>query len=489
MRFAVTGRLHLIAKPDALIATVAVLLSAALLVLDRFPRFYQGDSIAYLSTGMSGWIPPDRSWAYGFGSRWLVESVGSVSALPVAQAIVILAAILVLARTFAPGKRQHIAALSFITIAVLDPLTQTFARFWLSDTVAGAAFLIFVAMTGVLASGTSRRKSAIVLLIGATIASVFIRVAYVPIELGTLLIALLSACLMARRERAPGLRRTLLALLVLPVCAAGGLAFANSLVAMPTLRGQIFLNRMSGLYTMGVFLPGLRYQDFQRAGVEMTPQEFDGLHLDNYDERAAQIWGEQPRYVRFFLQRRLNRPNVYDADFQKTCSSILRSAILHHPQTLIVAYLHITMMYLDPAEWVGGAKHELGLDRPLPDWVARYLSSVSGKTVLTNSTAHNSLLPEIYTAAIGGYPLLLLAGNMAALMVLVRTRPFGIRHVLAAAVLSSFLAAPLYSHAIIPRYLVATVTLSELLLCLTINDFVIRIRPTRRHAIIASSSR
>jgi hypothetical protein len=43
---------------------IAFALLGAGLLIDHMPRFYQGDSLSYLSTG-EGWMPPDRSWAFG----------------------------------------------------------------------------------------------------------------------------------------------------------------------------------------------------------------------------------------------------------------------------------------------------------------------------------------------------------------------------------------------------------------------------------------
>ena len=43
-----------------------------LLALDPLPKFYMGDSASYIWTALSGWIPPDRSFIYGYVIRWSV---------------------------------------------------------------------------------------------------------------------------------------------------------------------------------------------------------------------------------------------------------------------------------------------------------------------------------------------------------------------------------------------------------------------------------
>src|ERR1043166_587476 len=45
-------------------------LKFVLLALDSSPKFYLGDSISYIWSALTGWIPDDRSYFYGFIIRW-----------------------------------------------------------------------------------------------------------------------------------------------------------------------------------------------------------------------------------------------------------------------------------------------------------------------------------------------------------------------------------------------------------------------------------
>ncbi len=310
---------------------VAAVIAAGSLVMDRMPRFFQGDLIAYLSTGFNGWIPPDRSWAYGFLSRWLIETTRYVSSLPALQALLLAGAILMLACEFG-GRQSHIASLAIVILASVDPLNQTYARFWLSDTIASAAFLMFVSLVAACLRRARWRNLLPALLLSCSV-SIFVRVAYLPVELATLAIIALSASVVSQPNRPARLRRTCAALALIPVLAAGSLALANSQVSIASLHGQFFLNRSSGLFQMGVFLPGLRYEDFQRAHVPMSRVDFDQLHLNVYDQEM-QIWADGPQHIRWWLQQHLQVNSLYDAQFQAMCSAVLRSALIHHPQTL-----------------------------------------------------------------------------------------------------------------------------------------------------------
>ena len=444
---------------------VGILIFGALLLIDRLPRFFQGDSIAYLSTGMNGWIPPDRSWAYGFGSRWLVEATHSASSLPVVQAICLLGAILATARVFAGSPQGRMAGLAIVALTSLDPLNQAFARFWLSDTIASAAFIVFVAVAAASTMGL-RARVAWPLLAASCLVSVFVRVAYAPIEVGMLLIASAAACLTPRRDREPGLRRKLLAFAILPMIATAALAVANAQVTSKPFHGTLFINRMSSVFTMGAFLPALRQEDFERAGVSMTKAEFDRLNLGLYDDRVRGVWGEGPQYVRFFMQQRLGIADVYDVRFQKVCAAVVRSALLHHPQTLVETYVHSLALYYDPWEWTAGFREQMGFGRPLPDWVAAYLTNVTGRAVSPDITDAHSFVPDALFWVMGLYPVLLLGGTIASGCVLLGNRQFGTRHMLASGLISTLLLAPMFSHAVIPRYVVASVSLAEILLVL-----------------------
>ena len=452
---------------------VPVSLALVLLLADRLPRFYQGDSIAYLATGLSGWIPPDRSWAYGFASRWIVEAARSAAALVAVQVALLVTAIVTLSRRLLLPRYGWLAALVFGIVATLDPLNETYARFWLSDVPASAMFLLFVALLPVGAGSVSARSwPALALLWLCVLLSVFLRVAYLPIELLTVLLCGIAA----RRDPAPGLRRRLAAIGLMPVAATVLLAFANARVAMPPLRGTLFINAKSSLYTMGVFLPALRYEDFVRAQVPITREEFDRLHLERYDEREAQMWGDQPTQVRFLMQSRLGLADAADPRFEKICAAVVHAGVLHHPQTFVVTYLHSLLLYLDPREWRGPYRSEMGFGRPLPDWVATLLSTITGRTVAPSVTAEGSFVLRLYEPCIGAYPLLLAATGLASIVLLLRARRLEAIHLVCAGLLASLLASPLYSHLVKPRYDLCTVTLAELLVVM----LLFRWRATRQ---------
>ena len=47
-----------------------LVLNFLLLAVDPLPKLFMGDSESYLWTAWSGWMPPDRSFLYGYVIRW-----------------------------------------------------------------------------------------------------------------------------------------------------------------------------------------------------------------------------------------------------------------------------------------------------------------------------------------------------------------------------------------------------------------------------------
>ncbi len=60
-------------------------LKLLLFAIDPFPKLYMGDSGSYIWTALSGWIPPDRSFFYGYIIRWTALWTESLTSLLVVQ--------------------------------------------------------------------------------------------------------------------------------------------------------------------------------------------------------------------------------------------------------------------------------------------------------------------------------------------------------------------------------------------------------------------
>src|SRR6476646_6182549 len=106
-----------------------------LLWLDSTPKLYMGDSGSYIHTALTGWIPSDRSYFYGYLVRWLAVWPHSFGPFLVSQMLVSAGTAIVFAlicsRFFRMSNR-----LSFLfgLICALDPCQLVWERYVMTET-------------------------------------------------------------------------------------------------------------------------------------------------------------------------------------------------------------------------------------------------------------------------------------------------------------------------------------------------------------------
>lgn len=79
------------------------------LVWDFVPRFFQGDSVSYLSTQIGHWVPPDRSWEFGLFVNFLLRRTHGLTVFMLIQ-IGVLVVLVEGARLLFPACRAGRAA-------------------------------------------------------------------------------------------------------------------------------------------------------------------------------------------------------------------------------------------------------------------------------------------------------------------------------------------------------------------------------------------
>lgn len=160
--------------------------------LDPDPKFMLGDSASYLWTAISGWIPYDRSFAYGFLLGPMAVGPGSLTVTVVVQtclgAIAAWIAGFCLIRYF--NARFWVAALLALLCAV-EPLQLFFERMVMTEAVSTFLFAVYVA----LGLAYLKRGSLLVLAVAqiVSVALISIRLSYLPIVVtNSLLLPLLG---------------------------------------------------------------------------------------------------------------------------------------------------------------------------------------------------------------------------------------------------------------------------------------------------------
>jgi len=438
---------------------VHLLVILVLLLIDFVPRFYQGDSLQYVRSDLDRWLPPERSWSFGLAVNFLLRYTHGYSSFLIIQAIV-LGCIAIAARRFFQKFPEWQLAYSLTAIALCaDPLLESYTRFYMTDFPATAFFIVsLIGLQSALDPDANRSVAArgFCVFLFATIATIFLRIAYLPIlELTLLGIAL---CRWSRRSAAGW---TLAAAAVMPFLAVGILAGTNSIAFSKWFPGEVFVNKLSGIMLASTFAPALQMTDFEKAGIPITPEEFSNLDLGDYDRRLAHTWSASTEYLGYFLQKKLHVNNV-DKQFDAAATRLVTNAFLRNPGSFVEVYAKTGWNYLKPNLWKNHIDEEMGI-RPLPDEFVDYFNTFSVTKLVPSISELKSPLVLISEQAAPIYPALLGVGCLAGLFLLLREGGRPCVPIPCSALFADLLAAPLYSVYTIPRFLLAGIFVSYLL--------------------------
>lgn len=445
---------------------------AAFLLLDFIPRFLQGDSISYLKTGES-WIPPDRSWAFGYFVNYLFRHTHGGTAFILMQ-VAILALIIAASRIyFTEGGKAGILYGVCAVVVALDPCFEIYTRFFMSDLLAFAFF--YLALLGLFFALREQEEKRPIwwwtaVVIVASMGAVWVRVAYAVI-----LEATLALFVVIRLGRLSRRQWSVILLCVLgPVLALGSIMMANRVVFAERFPHELFVNKLSGVFAAAVFAPALQKQDFAAVGIPITDDEFQRLDLHNYGKRSAQVWGTAPDDLQQFLKDKLGITEPYTQVIDKAASGLVRSAFRRNPFALLEVYFRGSLEYATRKEWRAMRLNEMGLPRPLPDSFVSFWNTYSVFKIDPDITQVRSLLVRYFVATVSLYPFQLLLGLMAAAYLVIRERArIGVA-LLAAGFVADLAAAPLYSDFVIPRYVLGAIVISYLLMGLAVQSIVSR---------------
>lgn len=111
-------------------------LKIVMLILDPEPKLFLGDSSSYIWTAISGWIPDDRSFVYGYVIRYLSLWTHSLTPLLIVQAVVggstaIMAA--VICGLLTPARPWLCYVVGFL--CAVDPLQVVWERYVMAETL------------------------------------------------------------------------------------------------------------------------------------------------------------------------------------------------------------------------------------------------------------------------------------------------------------------------------------------------------------------
>jgi len=163
-----------------------------LFVLDSNPQVFLGDSMSYLVTAMLEWIPPDRSFIYGYIVYGLTARSRSLSSLVAVQTVAGIATSLLTAVILVRYFRASFAIAAAFAIAVaLEPQQLLYERFVMTESLSTMVFAVFLMFA--LEYLRSKKVWVLASLQGVGFILLAFRVSYVPM----LAVATLAAPLLA----------------------------------------------------------------------------------------------------------------------------------------------------------------------------------------------------------------------------------------------------------------------------------------------------
>src|SRR5215211_624981 len=125
-----------------LFCVLVLAIKLLLLWLDPTPKLFMGDSGSYIWTALTGWIPADRSYFYGYVVRWLAVWPHSLGPLLIVQALASAAIAIVFAsicsRFFETSNRFSFL---FGLLCALDPCQLVWERYVMTETL---SLLVYV---------------------------------------------------------------------------------------------------------------------------------------------------------------------------------------------------------------------------------------------------------------------------------------------------------------------------------------------------------
>jgi hypothetical protein len=274
-------------------------LNFLLLVFDPLPKLFMGDSASYLWTALSGWLPPDRSFLYGYVIRWSSLWSKSLTPLMILQAFLgaVTAIVVALICQWIFGLASRVSYL-FGLLCSLDPLQLVWQRYVMTETIS-----LFWYVFMLLFSFLYLKKRRLWLLAIVQILSVFVisfRMSYLlVVQMSSFflpVIAFLPEIWRMFREHSSVWSKMLLT-------RTAGLHLAFSILFIFVLHeGYRQLNgrlagrepaylHSTGLSILTTWAPALKPTDAPDPRLAKLISEGDQFHLANIWSRDAQLYG------------------------------------------------------------------------------------------------------------------------------------------------------------------------------------------------------
>ena len=392
-----------------------IVIKLCFLLWDPVPKIFMGDSASYLLTAVSGWIPPDRSFLYGFLVRWLTSPSGTLTPLLIAQTIISAATALVVAVTcLRVIKLSRGYSYFFGLLCALDPLQWLWERYVMTEVM--SLFVYVVVLFVSFRYLKERRLGQLVLIQVLGVALIALRISYLlVIQASTVLLPLVAffpEIVAAFASTSSRSTRTALAKLT-------GLHLAISLALLFSLHGgyKVLNGRLSHrepnyLYATGLNLIAMWAPALEPA--DSPDPRLAGLiaHGDDFEIKLLRARGVQ-RYREGFLVRRWQKiePNVAVAD--RVAKETAMRALVRRPFEILMLAKQTFFDYWQYGSLHHQAIYELGTTRVPEKLKPAFIDRFHLKKSFTGSY---TFLQQYFLAAQPYYYLVLIAPFVCAVL-------------------------------------------------------------------------
>lgn len=349
---------------------VALALRLSFLGIDAVPRFFLGDSEAYLETAFHR-IPEDRSWLYGLAVNGLLHvarRLGTVLLVQTLASAALGVGIAGLCRR--AGVRAWLTWTVLLSVSI-EPLLLYYDRSIMTDAPGTAAVVFGVLLTGswIVTGGRWRLAAAAACLWGA----ICLRTALLPLVVWVpVFLSGYALVRLARARRNGDSRRgavhTLAGGLALLTTVTVGLGLYAVVTGRVTGRPAPTLNPRGGYFLIGLVAPILKSEDFAGLGIADPALLLEQSRHADPTLRNYQVFGSDG------VVRRLEQ--TFGGDFwrvSQTGAALARRSIRRGPIGFARLCLLQGWEYLTFAPYRRQFYPELGLDRPLDDALVRHL--------------------------------------------------------------------------------------------------------------------
>jgi len=313
--------------------------------------FFLGDSATYLYSASTGWVPPDRSYVFGKIIRLVTLKTTHLELLVPFQVTVSAFSCLLagfILRYFLACSRWVVVAA--VLLCAIDPLQLLYERYVMAESVSLASFALFlVAVLFYLRNGRWW-----LLLLAAVLAEMTgaLRNAYLPVELGVAMLAILY-CSVFRIIPDRGGSRPLW--LRLGISAAHFTVFLVVVFQLYSFEARVRSYTDKGFFLMSAFGPILAEPDFPHGSLmtEFMRDLPEVCDLTDIDKRQTNLWWD------ICLSGRVKAHFATRVEAANYAKQVAIGALLHDPVGVLKLGWRTWLMIWDDAR----LSHILSYDR------------------------------------------------------------------------------------------------------------------------------